>query len=341
MSEDYYEILGVSRDASLDEIKRAYKKLAKKYHPDLNQGNKEYEEKFKKINEAYKVLSDSKLREQYDRFGSTDSSHTGFDFSGFTDDFFSDIFEDFFGSGFFGGRRRRKEKQEIEVEVAITLEEAARGTEKTIQIPTYVTCDRCNGTGAYSSEDIETCPVCNGSGYINIRRSLGGFGIFTTRQTCHKCKGTGKIIKRKCPKCHGSGKVKENVTYTIEIPAGVETGDIIRSSGKEQIIYVHIKVLPHRFLKRDNLNLIYEAEIPFTLAALGGTIEVPTLDGYASLRIPPGIESDAMLKMRGKGILDSRTGRKGDELIKIKITVPRRLTKKQKQLLEELHKTIS
>ncbi len=340
MSEDYYEILGVSRDASLDEIKRAYKKLAKKYHPDLNQGNKEYEEKFKKINEAYKVLSDSKLREQYDRFGTTDSSHAGFDFSDFSDDFFSDIFEDFFSGGFFG-RRRRKEKQEIEVEIAITLEEAAKGTKKTIEIPTYVTCDRCNGSGAYSSEDIETCPICNGSGYVNIRRSLGGFGIFTTRQTCYKCNGTGKIIKRKCPKCHGTGKVKENVTHTIEIPAGVETGDVIRNSGKEQIIYVHIKVLPHRFLKRDNLNLIYEAEIPFTLAALGGTIEVPTLEGYASLKIPAGIESDAMLRMKGKGILDSRTGRKGDELIRIKITVPKHLTKKQKQLLEELHKTIN
>ena len=338
MSEDYYEILGVSRDASLDEIKHAYKKLAKKYHPDLHQGNKEYEEKFKKINEAYKVLSDAKLREQYDRFGTTDSSQAGFDFSGFGDDFFSDIFENFFGGSFFG--RKRKRKEEIEVEIAITLKEAARGTEKTISIPSYVVCDRCNGTGAYSPEDIETCPLCHGSGVIHVKRSLG-FGMFTTTQTCYKCNGTGKIIKKKCPKCHGTGKIRENIEYVVEIPSGIDNGDVIRKVGKEQIIYIHVRVLPHPSLRREGLDLIYEAEIPFTTAALGGKVEVPTLEGNASVKIPGGIEPDAILRMKGKGVFDSRTRRRGDELIIVKITVPKRLTRKQREMLEELHKTIN
>ena len=350
MNEDYYEILGVSRDASPDDIKKAYKKLAKKYHPDLNQGNKEYEEKFKKINEAYKTLSDSKKRAQYDRFGTTDNSQAGFDYSGFDFDEnpFEDLFENFFGeSGFFGGRRRKQQqRQNLEVVVEITLEEAAKGTTRTLEVQTYVQCDQCGGTGAKSPEDIQTCDVCHGTGYVNINRSIGGFGMFRTRQPCPKCGGTGKIIKRKCDKCHGTGKVKERVTFEVEIPAGVDNGDVIRQRNSNRdpnipILYVHVKVLPHKIFERHNNDIIYEAKVPFTIAALGGRIEVPTLDGNASLKIPAGIESESILKMRGKGILDSRTRIKGDEYIKVKIIVPKRLSREQRRLLEKFDDTIN
>jgi molecular chaperone DnaJ len=345
MSDNYYEILGVKKDASLEDIKKAYKNLAKKFHPDLNQGNKEYEEKFKKINEAYKVLSDSKTRDQYDRFGKADGSQQGFDFSGFNfgnEDVFGDIFENFFGGDIFGGRRRQRPRQRnIEVAVEVTLEEAAKGSRREIEIPTVLVCDECKGSGAQSHEDILNCDSCQGTGYINSTRRMGGFGIFTTRSNCPRCNGTGRIIKRKCKKCHGDGKIKENITYEIEIPSGIDDGDVIRQRNQgddKPLLFVHVQVKPHRIFKRQGDDLIYETKIPFTIAALGGEIEVPTIDGDAELKIPSGIEPDSIIKMNGKGIRNARTGNKGSQYVRVVIEVPKTLNKQQRKLLEEFSK---
>jgi molecular chaperone DnaJ len=349
MSDNFYEVLGVNQEASTDDIKKAYKKLAKKYHPDLNQGNKEYEEKFKTINEAYRVLSDSKLKQNYDRFGSAEGSQAGFDQSGFGQgDMFNDIFESFFGGGgssfFRGGRRSRKRTPTFEVEIGITFEEAAKGTSRTINIPTIVKCDKCNGTGAESDDDIETCPDCQGHGFVNTTRNMGPFGNISQRVECRRCHGKGKIIKKKCKKCHGEGSLKTEVPVEVEIPSGIDNGDrlrlrnVVSTDDYNADLIAHIRVHPHKIFKRERNNIIIEIDVPFNIAALGGKIEVPTLDGDADLKIPTGLEPNSILKMRGKGIKDARTGYLGDLLVITSISVPKKLSRKQKKILEDFSK---
>jgi molecular chaperone DnaJ len=358
MVKDYYEILGVPRNASAEEIRKAYKRLAKKYHPDINK-EKGAEEKFKEIQHAYSILGDEQKRRNYDQFGEQSekfSGFGGFSTGGFeSNEFnFEDIFEsmgfgsgfaDFFGENIFGGRQSRKSRgTDILIRLNISFEEAAFGTKKDIEIERIEECETCKGSGAKPGTKILTCKVCNGTGFERtVRRTF--IGTISTQTTCRACKGTGTSYEEVCHNCHGDGKVNKRKKITVEIPAGVDTGTKLRISGqgnagspgmKKGDIIILIYVEPHEIFKRDEQDIYMEAPISFSEAALGGEIEVPTLKGKAKIRIPPGTQSGTIFKMQGKGIKVLNRNEYGDQFVKVIVRTPEKLSKRQRELFEQL-----
>ena len=336
---DYYEILGVSRDASADEIKKAFRKLAMEYHPDRNPGDSEAEEKFKVFAEAYEVLSDPEKRARYDRGEYFGNGSQGFSGSNF-EDIFGDIFSTFFGGG--RGRHRGRRGNDLKYEVTLTFEEAVFGTKKTITYNNKTTCKVCNGSGVEKGFSKEVCDVCNGRGEIYHTR-----GFFTVSQTCPKCKGSGYINRHPCHECNGKGFVFEKTSFELEIPAGVDDGDSIRVQGRGEPgidggqpgdLYVYINTKEHPIYKREGYDLICEVPITFTQAALGDEIKIPTLNGDEILiKIPAGTKSGKKFIIRGEGIKNPRGYGKGDLIVVTNIEVPKHLTHRQKELLKEFH----
>jgi molecular chaperone DnaJ len=348
--EDFYKLLNVDRNASDAEIKKSYRSLAMKYHPDRNADNPEAAEaKFKQIKEAYEVLSDPKKRSAYDQFG-----HAGVDPSmggrpgGFSGaEGFSDIFGDVFGDIFGGGRQRSSVQRgsDLRYNLELTLEEAVAGTETKIRIPVLVGCGECNGSGAKKGSSPIICTTCHGHGQVRMQQ-----GFFSVQQTCPTCRGTGKQIKDPCGKCNGQGRVQETKTLSAKIPAGVDTGDRIRLAGEGEAgerggpagdLYIEIRVKEHDIFTRDGANLYCEVPISFTTACLGDVIQVPTLDGEVKLTIPPETQTGKSFRLRGKGVKQVRGGGVGDLLCKVKIETPVQLTKEQKALIEKLGESLS
>ncbi len=344
---DYYKILGVSRDASQEEIKKAFRRLALKYHPDRNQGNKEAEEKFKEINEAYAVLGDPEKRAQYDRYGTADVSgfETGFGFGSTFGEFFEDLFEDFFGT--FTGRRRRarpRKGHDLKYDLTITLEEAARGVEKEIRVPRWQVCPDCGGSGASPGAGPVSCPQCEGTGYIRYQQ-----GFFSVTRTCPRCQGLGTFIKDPCSRCDGQGKVRQYREISLKIPAGVDNGSRLRISGEGELgehggppgdLYIVLHVEPHEFFQRQGDDLYCEVPISFPQAALGGEIEVPTLYGPEKIHIPSGTQSGTEFVLKGKGMPRLGSSRRGNLVVRVYIDVPKKLSQKQRELLEEFARTL-
>ncbi|QBH97456.1 molecular chaperone DnaJ [Limnobaculum zhutongyuii] len=346
---DYYEVLGVGRDADEREIKKAYKRLAMKHHPDRNQGDKDSEEKFKEIKEAYEILTDAQKKAAYDQYGHAAFEQGGMGGGGFGGGFsgggdFNDIFGDVFGD-IFGGRRQRASRgSDLQYTMTLTLEEAVRGVAKEIRIPTLAECDVCHGSGAKAGTSSTTCSTCHGAGQVQMRQ-----GFFAVQQTCPTCHGRGKIIKDPCNKCHGQGRVEKTKTLSVKIPAGVDTGDRIRLSGEGEAgengapagdLYVQIQVKQHPIFERDGNNLYCEVPINFAMAALGGEIEVPTLDGRVNLKVPAETQTGKLFRMRGKGVKSVRGGSQGDLLCRVVVETPVKLNEKQKQLLRELEESL-
>lgn len=349
---DYYEVLGVKRDASKEEIKDAYRKLALEFHPDRNK-SPEAEEKFKEISEAYAVLSDEQKRQQYDTLGhsgfdqrySSEDIFRGADFDSiFRDMGFGDIFRTFFGGGFGGERIDRG--QDLAYDLGITLEEAARGTEKEVEVPRTEKCDVCGGSGARPGTQTEVCSRCGGSGQVqNMRRSA--FGTFVQVAVCPQCKGKGRIIETPCSNCHGTGLVRKQRKITVRIPPGVDEGFQLRlrgeggvtsSDGEPGDLYVVVHVKPHQQFLREGDDLWYVSMVTFPQAALGADITVPTLEGPTTMKIHPGTQAGEVLTLRGKGMPHFRTGGKGDLNVRIGISVPEKLTGQQRALIEQLAK---
>lgn len=347
-NKDYYEILGIPKDASPEDVKKAYKKLAKKYHPDLNKGDKRAEDRFKEINEAYAVLGNAKNRENYDRFGTVDGSN--FDFSGFD---FSDFgfsgmdFEDIFGS-FFGGRRRSRRRAvmrgaNLRYDLEIELEDVYKGLETTIQVPRLETCPQCDGTGAESEHDKITCETCGGNGIVR-KSQRTPFGMFSQTITCPECHGEGKIIKHKCPECKGTGRVERERKIKIEIPAGVDDDTKLRISGQGEAgmnggpsgdLFVFIKVKRHPIFERDGADLNIEIPISFAQATLGDSVEVPTINGKAKMKIPVGTQTDTVFRLKGKGLPELDGYGHGSLFVKVVVQTPHSLNKKQTELIKE------
>lgn len=356
MSDDYYDILGVDKNASKEEIKKAYKRLAKKYHPDLNSGNAESEKKFKEVNEAAKVLLDDSKRAQYDRFGKAGAQggfgggQGGFGggFEGFGGGFddLGDVFESFFGGGFGSSRGRSGARRGSDLlkEVEITLEEAAFGVKKKITVTKHDSCSTCGGRGYEHDSDVTTCSTCHGSGRV-VRQQRTPFGVFQTQATCSACGGEGAQIKNPCSTCNGNGKVQITSSLDVDIPAGIETGQRLRLSGQGEAgekggpagdLYVEVHVKEHDVFARDGNNIFCSMKISYAQAVFGDEIEVPTLKKPVKLTIPAGTQGGTMFKLRGKGITNLQAFGSGDQLVKVDIDVPLSLTKKQKELLNEL-----
>lgn len=360
MAKDYYETLGVSKNSSKEEIKKAYKRLAKTYHPD----NKETgdEGRFKEINEAASILGNEEKREEYDQFGDADSfkrasGQGGFDPSNFGFDFgdsasfdFGDIFDQFFGGGgnVFGGRQRRGRSQgdDLRYEMEIELEDAAFGTKKDIIIPRLEKCSKCHGTGAESTSDVVRCNICNGNGIVKQTRRTP-FGIFATTTTCKKCHGTGEMIKNECNICDGEGRIEKERKIKVTIPAGVENGNQLRISGEGEAgergadsgdLYVVMHINEHKYFERKGNDIFIEVPINFVQAALGDEVEVPTLKNKAKLKIPAGTQTGTLFRMKGKGIPSLHGHGYGNQFVKVKVVVPKKLNKKQKELLKEFSK---
>jgi len=344
---DYYEVLGLARNASPEDIRKAYRTLAHKYHPDKTGGDKAAEEKFKEVNEAYAVLNDPKKREQYDRFGHGAPGFEGFE-AGMGDfgfgDIFSDIFGDFFGAGM-GGRRTRgraaapQRGSSIQYELEIEFDEAAFGAEKRIRIPRSETCSECSGTGAQPGTSRTVCPECGGMGHV--QRSQGFFSI---SRTCPRCRGEGTMIETPCRRCGGRGLVQVEREIAVTIPAGVDTGSRLKLTGEGEAglyggprgnLYVVIRVKPHPIFERHHSDIICEVPITFPQATVGAEIDVPTLNGRAKVRIPPGTQSGKVFRLRGKGIRDLHGRGVGDQLVRVLVETPTKLNAKQRRLLEE------
>ena len=350
-NKDYYKVLGVEKTAAKEEIKKAYKNLAKKYHPDLNKGEGTTE-KFKEINEAAAVLADDEKRKQYDEHGTTaeqfGQGFQGYDFSDFMSGSnfdFDSIFESFFGGNPFGARRRRGPKRgsDLRYDMEITLEEAAAGTTKHITVPRLEQCSKCHGSGAESESDIVNCPDCNGSG-VKRQTQRTPFGIVSTTATCGKCRGQGKYIKKECSACDGTSVVKKTRKLEIKIPAGAEEETNLRVTGEGEAgekgapagdLYIVIHIKEHDTFERNGDDVYVKVPIPFAIAALGGEMEVPTLDGKASLKIPAGTQNNTIFRMKGKGIPYLHGSGQGNENVEVVIEVPEKLSKRQKELLEE------
>jgi molecular chaperone DnaJ len=338
---DYYDVLGVNRSAAEDEVKKAYRKLALKYHPDRNPGDRAAEEKFKEASEAYQVLSDPERRAQYDRFGHAafEQGAAGFDFSspGF-EDIFSDIFGDFFGGGR-RGRTRARRGEDLRYDLEISFEEAVFGAEKVIDIPRLAACAECDGRGTKGGAPRATCSACRGTGQVRFQQ-----GFFTIAKTCGQCGGQGSIVKEACPSCGGSGVEQETQSLSVKIPAGVDTnsrlklrgeGEAGQNGGPHGDLYVVISVREHPLFHRQDKNVLCEVPISFPQAALGAEIEVPTLEGKIKMKIAAGTQSGAVFRLRGKGAPDLRGGARGDQLVRVVVETPRKLTARQRELLEE------
>ena len=345
---DFYDILGVNRDASEEEIKKAYRKLAMKYHPDRNPDNSKAEEHFKEAKEAYEILSDAQKRAAYDQFGHAgvdpQAGMGGFGGGGGFSDAFGGIFDEIFGAaGRGGGRSNVYRGADLRYNLEITLEQAAFGTETKIRIPTMESCEVCKGSGAKAGTQPKTCPTCQGSGQVRLQQ-----GFFSIQQTCPKCHGTGRFISDPCGACQGAGRVKQHKTLAVKIPAGVDEGDRIRLSGEGEHgvnggpsgdLYVQIHLKAHAVFQREQNDLHCEMPISFTTAALGGEIEIPTLDGVAQIKIPAETQSGKVFRLRGKGIKGVRSHTHGDLLCHVVVETPVNLTDRQKELLHELEET--
>src|SRR3982751_1341057 len=338
---DYYEVLGVNRDASEDEIKKSYRKLAMKHHPDRNPDNPKAEEHFKEAKEAYEVLTDGNKRAAYDHYGHAGvdpsaAAGAGAGFGGFSDAF-GDIFSDIFGGG--RGRSTVFRGADLRYNLEVSLEEAARGTETRIRIPTMEECETCNGTGAKPGTQPTTCTTCNGHGQVRMQQ-----GFFSIQQTCPRCHGTGKMVSNPCQPCGGTGRIKKHKTLSVKIPSGVDEGDRIRLSSEGEAgvnggpsgdLYVVIHIKPHAVFTRDHNDLHCEMPISFTTAALGGDIEIPTLEGHAQIKVPAETQTGQVFRLRGKGIRPVRSSTPGDLFCHVVVETPVKLTARQKELLRE------
>ncbi len=354
---DYYDVLGVAKGASADEIKKAYRKLAIKYHPDKNPGDKEAEEKFKEAAEAYEVLSNAEKKQRYDQFGHAGTSGAGGYGGGHMnmEDIFSQFgdifgggspFESFFGGGHGGGGggRRVARGSNLRIKVKLTLEEIAKGAEKKIKVNKQVACTTCDGTGAKDRSSVQTCKTCGGSGAVRkVTNTI--LGQMQTTSTCPTCNGTGTQITAKCNLCHGDGVVRGEETISINIPAGVSEGMQLSMGGKGNAapnggipgdLIILIEEVPHETLKREGNNVVYDLHISFTEAALGASVEVPTIDGKAKIKIEPGTQGGKILRLKGKGIPEVNSYHKGDQLIYVNIWTPKALAKEERDLLEKL-----
>ena len=339
---DYYEVLGVTRSATEVEIKKAYRRLAMKYHPDRNANDKTAEQAFKECNEAYEVLCDAQKRAAYDQFG-----HAGVDPNtagggGFHAGGFADIFGDVFGDILGGGRRGGPQVYrgaDMRYTLELSLEDAVRGTEVRIRVPTIVACDTCHGSGAKPGTSPTTCHTCRGMGQVRMQQ-----GFFSIQQTCPHCRGTGKIVTAACSKCSGQGRLRDTHTLDVKVPGGVDEGDQIRLAGKGEAgenggppgdLYVLIKLKEHALFKREGDDIYCEIPISIVTAALGGEIEIPTLEGPMRLKIPPETQTDKVFRLKDKGVRNVRNGHMGDLYCRISVEIPIKLSKKQKELLQE------
>lgn len=350
--QDYYKILGISKSANDREIKKSYKKLAMKYHPDRNQGNKNAEKKFKEIKEAYEILIDSKKRAAYDQHGHSAfsqggnySNYSSFDpnFSNNTD--FSDIFGDVFGDIFSNKSNRSQRGSDLQYNMELNLEEAVKGLNKEILISTFQKCNLCHGSGSHSGTQTNKCQTCNGSGQIHMRQ-----GFFSVQQTCSSCQGQGNIISNPCLHCHGTGRIKKQKKILVKIPPGVDNQDKIKLSNEGEAgknngvsgdLYIKIFVKKHPLFQREGNDLYCEIPINFCMAALGGNIEVPTLDGTIKIKIPPETQSGKLFRIRNKGVNSLRTYQTGDLLCRVMIETPVNLNQSQKQLLKQLQNSLN
>jgi molecular chaperone DnaJ len=346
---DFYEVLGLQKGASDDEIKKAFRKLAIKYHPDKNQGDKEAEEKFKEINEAYQVLSDPEKKARYDQYGDADFGAggyggygaEGFDFSDFGG--FGDIFDSFFGGG--GGGRRKKGGPErgadLEYTITLTFEEAVAGAEKEISITRNEKCETCGGTGAKEGTQPKTCDKCGGTGQIRVQRNTP-LGSFMSTSTCDKCGGKGTIITDPCQDCKGLGKIRKNRKITVNIPAGVDTGNVIplrgqgdhgANGGPAGDLYVNIRVMPHKLFKRKGYDIFMDSHISFSKAAMGVELKVPTIDGDVKYSVPAGTQPGTVFRLKGKGVPKVNGHGRGDQYVNVVVDIPKTLNAKQKEAL--------
>ena len=357
---DYYEVLGVDKSASEDEIKRAYKKMARKYHPDLNPDNKEAEEKFKEVNEAYEVLSDSDKKARYDQFGfaGVDPNYGagagggaygagGFDFGDL-----GDIFGSFFGGGFGGGRRTNpnapQRGESIRLSVTISFEEAAFGCEKEVSVDRYETCTVCHGSGCADGTSPEVCPDCHGSGQVQVRRQTP-MGVFATTSPCGRCGGKGRIIKTPCTACRGSGLERKRRTIQAKIPAGIDNGQTIsirgqghagKNGGPSGDLLITITVRPHELFRREGTSVLCEAPITFAQAVLGAELEIPTIDGKVKYDLPEGTQSGTTFRLKGKGIPELNGRGRGDQYVTVYIETPRNLNREQKEALKKFAESV-
>jgi molecular chaperone DnaJ len=349
---DYYESLGVSRSATPEELKKAYRKLAIQYHPDKNPGDKKAEEKFKEVSEAYEVLTDPQRRQVYDQMGHAglngSQQQGGFDFSGFSsggasiNDIFGDIFGDIFSGGSQGrGRKKRsnaKPGEDLQTKLNITFEEAAFGAEKIIQVPRLNRCDICSGSGAKPGTSSQTCQQCSGRGEVVVQQ-----GFFTIARPCSKCSGTGQIIPNPCTNCSGTGQVNKKSQIAVKIPAGIDTGQRLKLTGEGEAglrggepgdLYVVIEILPHEFFQRDGFDVICDVPITFTQAALGAEVGVPTLEGKVKVKIPAGTQSHKILRLKNKGLAQLNSYARGDQLVRVIVEIPTSLTADQRDALK-------
>ena len=355
---DYYEVLGVQKGASADDIKKAYRKTAKKYHPDLNPGDKAAEEKFKECNEAYEVLSDPEKKARYDQFGfagvdpSYGAGQGGFGggFGGFGDDFdLGDIFSSFFGgAGGFGGRNPNAPQRgrDIQVSVSLTFEEAAKGCKKTVDISRVENCSECSGTGAAKGTSPKTCPQCGGRGVVNVQTRTA-FGVMNTQRPCTNCGGSGRIIETPCQKCGGKGKVRRRTKVEVSIPAGIDNNQVVNMRGQGDTgfnggpagdLKIIIGIKRHKFFERDGFNVWFNKHVSIVEASLGAELQVPTLDGDVKYNMPAGTQPGEVFKLSGKGITRLNSIGRGDEFVKIIVDIPKNLTEEQKNILKEFDK---
>jgi molecular chaperone DnaJ len=346
---DYYEILGVAKAASSADIKKAYRRLAMKHHPDRNSEDEDASRRFREVREAYEILNDSKKRSAYDQFGHAGVRNRGAGGGGFSaegfGDIFGDVFGDIFGAGRRGGRSQVFRGADLGYELRLDLEQAVGGDEVTIDVPTQITCDECDGSGAETGSEPSQCTTCGGIGQVRMQQ-----GFFSIQQTCPACKGAGTVITDPCRKCHGRGRVGKVRKLSVKVPAGVDDGDRIRLSGEGEAgrnggppgdLYVEIRVNPHNLFNREGANLTCEVPVSFATVALGGEVELPTLDGHVELKIPAGTQSGRVFRLRGKGVITVREKRKGDLLATVVVETPVGLTDDQKALLRKLDESVN